>query len=484
MKIVSFSLGCKVNQYESDALLAILSQKGYEISEKLEFADVYILNTCAVTAEAERKSRQTITRVLAINPNAKVFVCGCASENNVEPYLLREQVVYASGTAKKMAICDAIEEHLKCQKSKIVLTENPKCDDDNIIYSNNIENIKQNNDIDKNIKQNVDKDENIEVKSSNNNDEIKNNILKNNNGIIECKNYVIDADKKFEEMGNSISPRTRHYIKVQDGCDNFCSYCIIPYLRGRGRSRLITNILKEVEFASTRTKEIVLTGINLSAYGKDIESSLANLLWALKDFDIRIRLGSLEVGIIDRELLEATKKLPAFCDHFHLSLQSGDDRVLKAMNRHYNTAEFKKAVELIREYYPEAAITTDVIVGFPTENDESFQNSKAFVKDIEFADIHIFSFSPRERTVAAKMPQLDRKLIEARHKELEKVKLDLRNNYNSKFLNQPQEVLFESKQNGYYTGHTKNYITVYRAEAKRGEISTVVCSELFNDGMK
>lgn len=435
MKVVVFSLGCKVNQYECDALVAHLIDRGYGVSEKLEIADVYILNTCAVTAEAERKSRQGVTRILNINPNAKILICGCASENNTEQFSAREQVLYVGGTANKMAICDIVD---KIKADNNISSKLDKCKETKNTTDTHFEN-------------------RVNVK---------------------------EIGKDFEDMGESNSPRTRHYVKVQDGCNNFCSYCLIPYLRGRNRSRSIESIKQEIEFATQKTKEVVLTGINLSAYGKDTGSSLAELLTELKDFDVRVRLGSLEVGVINEELLCATKLLPHFCDHFHLSLQSGDDSVLKSMNRHYTTDEFLKAVELIREHYENAAITTDVIVGYPTEDEKAFENTLSFVKKVGFADVHIFSFSPRKRTVAYKLEKLDSKTISRRHKELETVKLELRDAYNSKFLNTPLEVLFEKKQNGYFVGHTKNYISVYREIAKRGEVINVTCTELFRDGIK
>ncbi|HKL94740.1 MAG TPA: tRNA (N(6)-L-threonylcarbamoyladenosine(37)-C(2))-methylthiotransferase MtaB [Clostridia bacterium] len=460
MKVIVFSLGCKVNQYECDALVAQLLERGYSVSEKLEYGDVYILNTCAVTAEAERKSRQGITRILNINANAKILVCGCASENNAEPFSAREQVLYVGGTANKMAICDMVDK---------IEAKNPEHIVSTALNVNN-------------TKLNINNTTNVNSTIQNKNDTILN--INAPNQQLNNKIDVKEIGNSFEDMGISQSPRTRHYVKVQDGCNNFCSYCLIPYVRGRSRSRSLDSILEEIEFASKHTKEIVLTGINLSAYGRDNNSSLKDLLIAIKGTNIRIRLGSLEVGVINKDLLEASKELQGFCDHFHLSLQSGDDGVLKSMNRHYNTIEFISAVKLIREYYPTAAITTDIIVGFPTEDDKAFDNTLKFAKDIGFADIHIFSYSPRKRTVAYKLPQIDNKIIEKRHKELEAVKFELRNSYNSSFLNIPLDVLFESKHNGYFVGHTKNYISVYREDAKRGEISTVVCTELFKEGIK
>ncbi|MBR2485244.1 MAG: MiaB/RimO family radical SAM methylthiotransferase, partial [Clostridia bacterium] len=288
-KIVVFTLGCKVNQYDSDAMLNILSAGGFDVSDEMEVADIYIINTCAVTAEAERKSRQTVTKILKLNPDAEIYVCGCASQRDKIQFD-REGVRYVSGTDGKIALAKELVEKVQ-------------------------------NDVD----------------------------------MPECS---FEIGKEFEENDGVLSLRTRHYIKVQDGCNNFCSYCIIPYLRGRSRSRDLEGIKAELDKAVTVAKEIVLTGINLSAYGKDKDSSLADLLRAVKDYPVRMRLGSLEVGVIDRDLLDATKEMYDFCPHFHLSLQSGDDETLKKMNRHYTTAEYESAVKLIREYYPNAAITT------------------------------------------------------------------------------------------------------------------------------
>lgn len=416
MKIVVFTLGCKVNQYESDALLCKLKNMGHDVSEKLEYADIYILNSCAVTAEAERKSRQCVTRFLNLNSNAKVFVCGCASENKAEAFLKKDSVTLVIGTQNKDKIPDMVQDYVD-----------------------------------------------------------------NKNFERDC---VCDIENTFEEIGMSESPRTRHYIKIQDGCNNFCSYCIIPYLRGRCRSRSLENVKKEVDYAQKNTKEIVLTGINLSAYGIDTGSSLTELLQSLSDCKIRVRLGSLEVRVIDREFLDATKKVKNFCPHFHLSLQSGDDTVLKSMNRHYTTEQYKKAVDLIREYYSDAAITTDIIVGFPTETDQLFENTKNFVKDVKFASVHIFNYSPREGTVAAKMKLLDKSLQVKRHKELKEICDKLSFDFNDKFIGKEVDVLFEQKKGEYFSGHTKNYITVYSKDAERGKIKKVLCKSHFENGLK
>ncbi len=414
-KVVVFTLGCKVNQYDSDAMLNVLKEGGFEVSDDLEMADVYIVNTCAVTAEAERKSRQTVTKILKINPNAEIYVCGCASQKDA-PQFDREGVKYVSGTEGKIALA----KELVAREG--VYEEIPPC--------------------------------------------------------------TFEIGKTFEENEGVLSLRTRHYIKVQDGCNNFCAYCIIPYLRGRSRSRSVDSIRRELDKAVGVVKEVVLTGINLSAYGKDTDSSLTNLLLALKDYDLRFRLGSLEVVVIDRAFLEATKGLKAFCPHFHLSLQSGDDTTLKHMNRHYTAEEYERAVSLIREYYPDCAITTDIIVGFPTETEEEFENSMNFAKKIGFADIHCFPYSSRKGTVAGKLQVLQKSVLTDRAKRMGEVKKELVERYLVSQIGKPLQVLFETvDENGYWCGHSENYVKIYSKNGEKNALKSVAPTALYLDGM-
>lgn len=414
MKVCVYTLGCKVNQYDSDSIIARLLKK-YDVTDKMEKADVYVINTCAVTAEAERKSRQIMQRAKSLNPDAKILVIGCASQNNPKQFW-DKGADFVSGTANKIAICD-------------------------------FENLSG---------------------------------FKNSIG---CDEGCFPTAEVFEESGVAASFKTRHFIKVQDGCDNFCNYCLVPYLRGKPRSRSLENILNEVAEVSKAAKEIVLTGINLSAYGKDINLDLASLLDALKPYDIRVRLGSLEVNVVDDRLLQAAKNLRGFCDHFHLSLQSGSDKVLKEMNRHYTSSEYLSAVEKIRSYFPDAAITTDLIVAYPTETEQDFFDSLEFAKKAAFADIHVFTFSPRKGTEAYKLKPLDPKVLAKRQSEASALKRKLKDKYNSSFLGRPLEVLFESESNGYMSGHSKNYITVYSKGVKHNEIKTVTPNKLFLDGV-
>lgn len=333
MKVSVFTLGCKVNQYESDVIIGALLKAGYEAVDKLQAADAYVLNTCAVTREAERKSRQAIARARAKNPAAKIYVLGCASEKSAEQFTeLGVDGVF--GTADKFEVLKAF-----------------------------------------------------------------------------------GAD-----IGSPETDRRQAYVNVQDGCNNFCAYCVIPYLRGRSRSRAVEEVVKEVEAQARQGKEIVLTGINTAAYGLDIGTDLETLILALKDVDAPVSIGSFYAEGITDGLLAALQGLKRFVPHFHLSLQSGDDGVLKSMGRRYGTAEYKEAVRKIRNAFPKAKLTTDVIVGFPTETDESHKRSLEFVKECGFDDLHIFVFSKREGTRAWNMPSLPPATVEKRRLEYTELK--------------------------------------------------------------
>lgn len=403
MKIVVYNLGCKVNQYESDSIIRELKSRGHEVYDDFAEADAYILNTCAVTNEAERKSRQAIARAKKFNTSAKIIVCGCASENNAEQFSGKDGVTYISGVAGKAKIPDMMES--------------------------------------------------VSVS-------------------------VVDLPTVYEDDMAIDGIRTRAFLKVQDGCNNFCSYCIIPYLRGRSRSRSVSSVVREFDSLSRQVKEIVLTGINLSAYGNDIGSSLKDLLVALNGFDTRIRLGSLEVNVVDKEFLKALKSLKRFCPQFHLSLQSGDDSVLKDMNRHYTTAEYLEKVRLIREYFPDSAITTDLICGYPTESEESFNNTINFIREVNFADMHIFVYSPRKGTRAARLKQISHEVAKERANNAIKIAEEMKANYLKSHIGSTLEVLVE---NGY--GYSMEYIKVY-TDGEDGEIKVITPSEIYLDGMR
>lgn len=416
-KVCVFTLGCKVNQYDSDAMLAVFEHAGFEICEGLEPADVYVINSCAVTAEAEKKSRQSVARILKVNPNARIYVCGCASQNNFSQFA-KNNVEYISGTDKKIDFAKKIvNQYVKDEQFDKIVPDG------------------------------------------------------------------FDISKDFEDNDGVVNLRTRHFIKVQDGCNNFCSYCLVPYVRGRSRSRSIDSVVRELETVKDVAKEVVVTGINLSAYGKDNASSLTELMLALSKFDFSVRLGSLEVGVITKEFLDATTKIKRFCPHFHLSLQSGDDDVLKKMNRKYNCAQYFASVQLIRKYYLSAAITTDIIVGFPTESEEQFENSMAFARKVGFSDIHVFPYSSRRGTVAGRMKTLNPDVVTDRQKRMTAVKKELVDNYLNKQIGMPVNVLFETQEDGVWCGHAPNYVKVYSCNGAHNDIRLITPSHKYLDGV-
>ena len=397
MKTVAFiTLGCKVNQYETNAMIQKLIEGGYKIVEHHEKADIYIVNTCTVTNMSDRKSRQMIRKVREINPQAKIIAVGCYVE-------------VAKNEVKKMKEID------------LTLGNSEKVDI--VKYCDN-------------LLQDIKKDEN-------------------------------NKKNEFSEFGTiTYTEKTRAVIKIQDGCDRFCSYCIIPYARGRVRSRNPQNVISEITQISKKgIKEVVLTGIHIASYGKDFDEKyeLIDLLEEINKIDgiQRIRLGSIEPLLITNEFIQRLSKLEKICEHFHLSLQSGCDETLKRMNRRYTTTQFKEIVGIIRKAYKNANLTTDIIVGFPQETEEEFKKTYEFLKEIKFYKMHIFKYSPRKGTLAEKMqgqilPQIkeerSRKLIELSDKNEEE--------YNKEYIGNEVEVLWEEEKQGIYKGHTKNYILV------------------------
>lgn len=381
-KAVIFTLGCKVNEVESASLIGGLRARGYEVSDKLGVADLYVLNTCAVTAEAEKKSRQLIARAKKYNPAAKILVCGCAAQKNPQVFEQREGVTVVSGARQKSNIFSLLDKA----------------------------------------------------------------------GV-----FVDDADKSYDELPMPAAVKTRHFVKIQDGCNNFCTYCIVPYLRGRSRSRRLESIVEEVRQAGA--EETVLTGIDISSYN-DGGKKLPQLLDALKDLPTRIRLGSLEVNVITEELLQKAATMSDFAPHFHLSLQSGSTPVLKSMNRHYTREEYREKCNLIYRYFPDAAITTDIIVGFPTETEADFQDSLKLAREVGFAQVHCFVYSPREGTPAAKMKQLPPEIKEERKDRLMQTAQECREIYTERFLGKTLEFVPELSEDGFTYGYTENYIRV------------------------
>ncbi len=405
MKAVVFTLGCKVNECESDSLITGLENLGYEVSDKLVPADLYIVNTCAVTNEAEKKSRQMESRIKKISPNAKIIFTGCAVQKNPEQFANKSDDYLITGTFNKNEILSLLDK---------------------------------------------------------------------------TGNHVSPSCSEFEELLPTTSLRTRAYVKVQDGCNNFCSYCIIPYLRGRNRARNPESVKNEI--LSLGAEEFVINGINLSAYDYN-GISLTGLINYLKDVPCRIRLGSLEVGVIDREFLSALKGLKNFAPHFHLSLQSGSDSVLKKMNRHYTTAEYLGKVKLIREYFADAGITTDIIVGFPTETEEDFITTMEFVKKVGFSDIHPFPFSSRSGTVASKMKDLSSEIKKQRLDKLLEIKKECKNKFAWSMVDKELDFLFEEVKGEYATGYSENYLRLYIKDFNQNsKITKVRVVEPYLDG--
>ena len=409
-KTVAFcTLGCKVNQYETNAMIEQFIKKKYTIKEFNEEADIYIINTCTVTNMADRKSRQMLRRAKELNPNSIIVACGCYAQVAKEELAKIPEIDLIYGTNEKNKIADLIEEKM---------TEE---------------------------------------------------VLKTKKDGKEKETKVTDVmyQKEFLDFGvTDYTEKTRAVIKVQDGCDRFCSYCIIPYARGHVRSRKIQNVVEEIKnIAQKGIKEVVITGIHLASYGKDFKphAQLIDLLEEINKIDgiERIRLGSLEPTLITVEFLDRLSKLEKICDHFHLSLQSGCDETLKRMNRRYTTKEFEEGVELIRKYYKNVALTTDIIVGFPGETDEEFNKTYEFLKKINFYQMHIFKYSPRKGTKAAVMPnQIVGHIKEQRSTKLIELSHNNEIKYNEKEVGKELEVLWEEKEGDYIKGHTKNYKVV------------------------
>lgn len=398
MKACILTLGCKVNEAESDSLLAGLEARGWETSCVPCAADLYIINTCAVTAEAEKKSRQAVARLKKFNPSAPILVCGCASQRDPEAFSARDGVTVVMGTMRKDRILELIGGH----------------------------------------------------------------------GVF------LETERAFCELPAPKRTHTRQNIRIQDGCDRFCSYCIIPYLRGRSRSRNMESVLAEAKTCTAR--EIVLTGIDITTY-RDGEHDLGDLLLFLKDIPARIRLGSLEEGVVTREFLEKMKAAGNVCEHFHLSLQSGSDSVLRAMNRRYTRRQYLDACALIYEYFPDAAITTDIIVGFPTETEEDFKESLSIVEEAGFARVHAFPYSSRPGTVAAKKKQLPAEVKRERMTRMLACAQRAEERYLARFAGRTLTALFE--EDG---GYTANYIRVYADGAREGGMYEVALDRREKDG--
>ena len=394
-KVAFFTLGCKVNQYETNGMAQRLMDK-YEVVEPEEKADIYIINTCSVTNMSDRKSRQMIRRAKEMNKDAFVIVVGCYAEVAKEEIEKIDEVDLVLGNHQKANIDKYIEAYF---------------DGKNI-----------------------------------------------NDTAIE--NY-------FYDFGSiTYTEKTRAVIKVQDGCNNFCTYCIIPYARGRICSRKPESVIDEItKIANEGIKEVVITGIQVSAYGKDFDNEyrLIDLLEKINKIDgiERIRLGSIEPLMITDEFCDRARKIEKLCHHFHLSLQSGCDKTLKEMNRKYTTDQFRDVVRRLRNLYDDVILTTDIIVGFPNETDEDFEKTYEFLKEIKFYKMHVFKYSPRKGTVAAKMKnQIPAEIKDARSKRLLQLSNENECDYLNEYIGKKVRVLMEEKDGDYIKGHTGNYIVV------------------------
>ncbi len=403
MKVYFYTLGCKVNQYETQEMAELLEKNGYTIIYSASEADIAVVNSCTVTAESVRKTRQIIRKLKKQNNSIIIVLTGCASQ--AEPHIINDlpEVDIFMGNRSNTKIVDALNEYIenKCKLTKRIehLTGDEFC----------------------------------------------------GTGITRFDGH------------------TRAFLKIQDGCDRFCSYCLIPTARGRSRSKSLGDIDNELRaLSSNGYSEIVFVGINLSDYGKNTPYSLPDALRLAEKYDEikRVRLGSLEPDHITDEMIEQLKSITKLCPQFHISVQSGCDSVLKAMNRHYTANEYEHLAKKLRETFPDATITTDVLVGFPTETEEDFNTTVEFVKRVGFEKAHVFPYSVREGTRAAKMEQLTKAIKESRAARLSEVTDKIREEFLKEQVGKTVEVLFETEKDGFCEGYTKNY-TPIRVNAQR-----------------
>ena len=417
MKAAYITLGCKVNQYDTDAMCELMEKAGYETVDFSEKADVYVINTCTVTNIADRKSRQMIRRAADMNPDAVVCVTGCLAQRDADAVMEIKGVDAVLGVNNRHLIVDIISQ------------------------------------------------------------------ARENKGVKNVED--ISKEKCYEQLGITSAQRTRAHIKIEDGCDNFCSYCIIPYTRGRIRSRDIEDIKTEAAtLAANGVKEVVVTGIHISSYGKDIGNiGLLDVVKCLNAVDgiERIRLGSLEPTILTDEFCAEASELDKLCPHFHVSLQSGCDSVLKRMNRHYTAEMYKEYIENLRKYFVHPAITTDVIAGFNMETEEEHKQTIQFLKEIQFAKVHVFPYSERKGTAAVRMGgAILLSLRKQRAQELIEISAEMQKKYISLFTGEAVKVLFEEEHEGYMYGYTERYVRV-RGQANPNEIKQVFIKDIFED---
>lgn len=423
MKFAFYTLGCKTNQYETQAMEHLLLEKGHEIGSFEEACDGYVINTCSVTAVADKKNRAVIRRCRRDNPQAVIAVCGCYSQHDPEAVrALGIDVIGGSG--QRQAFVEML----------------------------------------------------LDAAGEKRHEEQLDNAL---------------GRREFECLpAGGLEERTRAMLKVQDGCVNFCTYCIIPYTRGPIRSApLEVAVAQAKELAVRGYREIVLTGIEIAGWGQD-QPGKPELALLVEEIckavpDLRIRLGSLEPRVVTEDFCRRLSVFPNLCPQFHLSMQSGSDTVLSRMKRKYDTARYYQSVELLRKFFPECAVTTDMIVAFPRETEEEFAESLAFIRKCAFADMHIFPYSRRPGTPADKMPgQHNNATKEARSRAAIALAEEMSRAYREGFVGRTLEVLFEEREGEFYTGHAPNYIKVYaRGENLHNEIRTVTVLEVYRDGV-
>ena len=423
MKFAFYTLGCKTNQYETQAMEHLLLEKGHEIGSFEEACDGYVINTCSVTAVADKKNRAVIRRCRRDNPQAVIAVCGCYSQHDPEAVrALGIDVIGGSG--QRQAFVEML----------------------------------------------------LDATGEKRHEEQLDNAL---------------GRREFECLpAGGLEERTRAMLKVQDGCVNFCTYCIIPYTRGPIRSApLEVAVAQAKELAVRGYREIVLTGIEIAGWGQD-QPGKPELALLVEEIckavpDLRIRLGSLEPRVVTEDFCRRLSVFPNLCPQFHLSMQSGSDTVLSRMKRKYDTARYYQSVELLRKFFPECAVTTDMIVAFPGETEEEFAESLAFIRKCAFADMHIFPYSRRPGTPADKMPgQHNNATKEARSRAAIALAEEMSRAYREGFIGRTLEVLFEEREGEFYTGHAPNYIKVYaRGENLHNEIRTVTVLEVYRDGV-
>ena len=396
MKAAYYTLGCKVNQYDTQLMREQLERAGYQTVPFDQYADIYVVNTCTVTQISDKKSRQITARAKRLNPQSILVICGCFAQVAPQAAAALNGADIIIGTSNRKDILNYIEAFIKTKK-QIVDVDN-------------------------------------------------------------CGGLEREEIQTFAE-------KTRAILKIEDGCENYCSYCLIPFARGKIRSKPLEIIKKEAEALSKNGyREIVLTGIHLGSYGKEngtpcLEKAISAVA-SIEGIE-RIRLGSLEPRIITQKFLDEVKEIPALCHHFHLSLQSGCDKTLRAMNRHYSAEDYRQAVRLLRSTFDNCSITTDIIVGFPGETQADFEESLNFANEIKFAKIHIFPYSAREGTKAAKMPnQLTKNIKSERVKAMEEIEKKNRLAFWDKMIGTEQKIMPEEEKNGYIQGTTANYCPV------------------------